>query len=169
LTDVGTPGSRSNTLPEELLLDQLPRRMTRGDRTLRLAYTPIAAEGGAAPQLLIVMTDVTEQLARERMERDTQEMVRIFQRTNHDRAGVQQFFAEAAELVRQATEPTKTTIEHDLRIVHTLKGNCRQFGLESMAALCRSRTTSAVRASISTNRICRRCSTSSGRARPTRS
>jgi len=125
-------------LPEELLLDQLPRRMTRGDRTLRLAYTPIAGEqrGDGERQLLIVMTDVTEQLARERMERDTQEMVRIFQRSNHDRAGVQQFFAEAAALVRQATEPAQTTIEQDLRIVHTLKGNCRQFGLESMAELC---------------------------------
>jgi two-component system chemotaxis sensor kinase CheA len=122
-------------LPEELLLDQLPRRMTRGDRTLRLAYTPIAGEGDSDRQLLIVLTDVTEQLARERMERDTQEMMRIFQRTTHDRAGVQQFFGEAAELVRQATEGA-SSIEHDLRIVHTLKGNCRQFGLESMAELC---------------------------------
>lgn len=133
---LGLQALAEGTLPEELLLDQLPRRMVRGDRTLRLAYTPIAGAGGSAErQLLIVMTDVTEQLARERMERDTQEMMRIFQRTTHDRAGVQQFFAEAAELVRQATEGGGS-IEHDLRIVHTLKGNCRQFGLESLAEVC---------------------------------
>ena len=53
---LGLQALAEGALPEELLLDQLPRRMTRGDRTLRLAYTPIAAEGGAAPQLLIVMT-----------------------------------------------------------------------------------------------------------------
>jgi two-component system chemotaxis sensor kinase CheA len=133
---LGLQALAEGTLPEELLLDQLPRRMIRGERTLRLSYTPIAGEGANGErQLLIVMTDVTEQLARERMERDTQEMMRIFQRTTHDRAGVQQFFAEAAELVRQATEGGGS-IEHDLRIVHTLKGNCRQFGLESMAEVC---------------------------------
>jgi HPt (histidine-containing phosphotransfer) domain-containing protein len=133
---LGLQALAEGTLPEELLLDQLPRRMARGDRTLRLAYTPIAGEGDSAErQLLIVITDVTEQLARERMERDTQEMMRIFQRTTHDRAGVQQFFAEAAELVRQATQGGGS-IEHDLRIVHTLKGNCRQFGLESLAEVC---------------------------------
>ena len=133
---VGLQALAEGALPEELLLDQLPRRMVRGERTLRLSYTPIAGEGANGErQLLIVMTDVTEQLARERMERDTQEMMRMFQRTTHDRAGVQQFFAEAAELVRQATEGAGP-IEHDLRVVHTLKGNCRQFGLESMAEVC---------------------------------
>ena len=52
-----------------------------------------------------------------------------------DRGSVQQFFAEAGQLVRQVTE-NAATLKGDLRIVHTLKGNCRQFGLDSMAEVC---------------------------------
>jgi HPt (histidine-containing phosphotransfer) domain-containing protein/two-component sensor histidine kinase len=123
-------------LPEELLLDQLPKRMTRGQHTLRLAYTPISgAANESGRQLLVVMTDVTDELARERMERDTQEMMRIFQRTANDRAGVQQFFAEADHLVRDAIEEG-AGVERDLRVIHTLKGNCGQLGLDSMVELC---------------------------------
>ena len=133
---LGLQALAEGTLPEELLLDQLPKRMARGDRTLRLAYTPIAGGGSeAGQQLLVVMTDVTDELARERMERDTQEMMRIFQRATADRAGVQQFFAEADLLVKQASE-TGGGAERDLRVIHTLKGNCRQLGLDSMADLC---------------------------------
>src|SRR5262249_16770479 len=54
----------------------------------------------------------------------------------HDRAGVQQFFAEAGQLVQQLTGALRGDLEHDLRVAHTLKGNCRQLGLESMADLC---------------------------------
>ena len=132
---IGLQALAEGILPEDLLLDQLPREMSRGARTLRLSYTPIAAtEDGAPRQLLVVMTDVTDERARQRMERDNQEMVRIFQRATADRAGVQQFFAEAGQLVQQLARPG--SIERDRHVVHTLKGNCRQMGLESIADLC---------------------------------
>ena len=132
---VGLEALTEGVLPEELLLDQLPREMSRGARTLRLAYTPIAAvEDGTPRQLLVVMTDVTDERARQRMERDSQEMVRIFQRATSDRAGVRQFFAEAGRMVQQVSQPGP--LERDRLVVHTLKGNCRQVGLESVADLC---------------------------------
>ena len=61
-------------------------------------------------------------------------MVRIFQRATSDRAGVRQFFAEAGRLMQQVSQPG--SLERDLHLVHTLKGNCRQMGLESVAELC---------------------------------
>jgi chemotaxis protein histidine kinase CheA len=100
-----------------------------------LSYTPIATSVDGSPrQLLVVITDVTDERARQRMERDSQEMARIFQRATSDRAGVQQFFAEAGLLVQQVSQPGP--IERDLHVVHTLKGNCRQMGLESVGDLC---------------------------------
>ena len=58
--ELGLAALQDGTLPLELLLAQLPRRMALGERTLRLGYTPIMGTAGAM-QLLVILTDVTDE------------------------------------------------------------------------------------------------------------
>jgi len=125
-----------DALPRELLLDQLPRRMSHGSSTLSISYRPIlAADGEAIERLLIVITDITDDLARQKVERDWREMLNVFQRANRDRAGVEQFFSESAALIEQIAAGAETA-ELERRLIHTVKGNCALFGLESISHLC---------------------------------
>ena len=122
-------------LPRDMLIDQLPRRMTAGARTFGLAYTPIlSADKTAIARLLVVITDVTDGLAREKTEQSSREITRLFQCAIHDRSGTEQFFAEGDELVAQSA--VAATAEIESRLIHTLKGNCALYGLESMVELC---------------------------------
>jgi C4-dicarboxylate-specific signal transduction histidine kinase len=131
---LGLEALRDDVLPKELVLDQLPRRLISADRTFSLTYTPIEGEDGALERLLVVITDVTDELARKIAERDGQELAAIFQRVTADRIGAERFFAETAELVRQMVAGPDLAVEK--RLIHTIKGNCAMFGIESMAQLC---------------------------------
>jgi HPt (histidine-containing phosphotransfer) domain-containing protein/two-component sensor histidine kinase len=135
--EVGLTALVEDILPREMLVDQLPQRMRRADRTLRLSYTPIlaASPAGAIARLLVVITDITDEIARDRIERDSREMMRIFQRAGSDKAGTQQFFAEAQDLVQKLVARGATP-DVDRRLVHTLKGNCAMFGIDSLFQLC---------------------------------
>lgn len=124
---------RDPVMPRELVLDQLPRRFAATDRIFDVAYTPIAAHGRDPEQLLVVISDVTAQVAREIDDREQRDMVGIFQRISIDRGGVEEFLIEASALVarlRDARDP-----DAQKRLVHELKSNCAIYGLDSYAAL----------------------------------
>jgi two-component system chemotaxis sensor kinase CheA len=131
--DLGLAALRDGTLPLELLLAQLPKRMALGDRTLRLDYTPIMGTG--VMQLLVILTDVTDELLRERVEREAREMIQVFRRIGSDRVGFEHFFYEATGLVAQIVAGENSR-EVERRLVHTLKGNAALYGVESVASLC---------------------------------
>jgi two-component system, chemotaxis family, sensor kinase CheA len=125
---------RDDVMPVALILDQLPRRLELAPRIYDVAYTPIRREGLAAiDQLLVVISDVTEQVARELADREQGEMVGIFQRISVDRSGVEEFLLEAGGLVTQLRDEQDPVVQK--RIVHTLKGNCAIYGLSSYASL----------------------------------
>jgi two-component system chemotaxis sensor kinase CheA len=119
-------------LPIELALDQLPGRLTAGDRQLRLEYRPIAGALGLE-RLLVVVSDITVEVERERAELDRRELIAVFERLSADRDGFIEFYAEAASLVRQIGDADGETLGRQL---HTLKGNAALFSIESIAALC---------------------------------
>jgi len=131
---VGLETLSEGIMPSDLVLDQLPKRMTCGDRTLSVSYTPISSGAGDFDRLLVVMTDITDELARARMERDNKEMIQIFKRAATDRAGTETFFAETQQMVQTLGEGQTREVER--RLVHTLKGNCAMFGIDSVAQLC---------------------------------
>lgn len=123
-------------LPRDLLLDQMPKRMSTGKQTWSMAYTPILSRtDDRIERILLVLSDITEDLVRERMERDSREMMAIFQRVTSDRSGAEQFFEEAHALVKQISAGDSPR-EIEARVIHTLKGNCTLFGIESMAQMC---------------------------------
>jgi two-component system chemotaxis sensor kinase CheA len=123
---------RDDIMPPELLLEQLPHRFKLEHRIYDVSYTPISPRG-KIEQLLVVISDVTDSVARETGDREQREVVRIFQRITIDRGGVEEFLHEAGTLV------TELRAEHDpviqKRLVHTLKGNCAIYGMDSYAAL----------------------------------
>lgn len=127
---------RDGVLPLEVCLGQLPRRFEAHGRIFDVAYSPILNEA-EPPQLervLVILSDVTQQLARERAERDQREMLAVFQRIVADRTSCEEFLAETSALLDGLRLPGERAIE--LRALHTLKGNCAMFGFETFAELC---------------------------------
>jgi two-component system chemotaxis sensor kinase CheA len=119
-------------LPSEVALDQLPKRFSTGGRSFDVLYTPVGARE-QFDNLLVIFNDVTEQLARERAEREQNELREIFQRILVDPTGVEEFLAEASKLVTALETEQDPVVQH--RIVHTLKGNSGVYGLNSLADL----------------------------------
>src|SRR6185503_7166356 len=102
--------------------------------TLRLGYQPIMGPDGVL-QLLVILTDITDEIVRERVERDSWEMSQVFRRIGSDRLGFEHFFYEATGLVAQIVAGSNSR-EVERRLIHTLKGNAALYGVESVAQLC---------------------------------
>jgi two-component system chemotaxis sensor kinase CheA len=121
-------------LPIEVTLDQLPKRVALSGRNFEIEYRPILAADGKLDRVLLVLSDVTAVLERERAEAGEREATRLFTRLVADRAGFLEFFAEAELLVESIRSAQNAT---DLvRPLHTLKGNAGIFGIDSVARLC---------------------------------
>jgi two-component system chemotaxis sensor kinase CheA len=131
--DIGLSELRDDIMPAELVLDQIPKRFEAGERTFDVTYTPIHDSDNKIDRLLVIMSDVTETLARERAEREQKELVGLFQRISVDRTGVEEFLTEAGGLVGAIRSENDAVVQQ--RLVHTLKGNCAIYGLESYAEL----------------------------------
>lgn len=123
-------------LPREVLIDQLPRKLTVKGRHLSCTYFPIV-EGDQLAALLVVVNDVTEQLAHARQEAEQKELVEILQGLMRDRAGFFTFFTEATRMVDRLRAALSETDGRSIKtLLHTLKGNAAQAGLVLVAELC---------------------------------
>jgi HPt (histidine-containing phosphotransfer) domain-containing protein len=122
-------------MPLELTLDQMPRQLELDDTHLRVEYRPI---GAAEPfdRFLVVISDVTVELARAQGERERREVVAVFERVLLDRSGFEMFFEEGSNVVDALTRGDGTDLSVVKRLVHTLKGNAALSGLASIAELC---------------------------------
>jgi two-component system chemotaxis sensor kinase CheA len=123
------------SLPLELALDQLPKRLQVGARVWSFGYSAIGAGTGEPPRVLLVITDITAEVSRERAESEQQDFQRAFNHFMRDRTGFLEFIEEAEKLVGQSQESWRDKSEMR-RILHTLKGNCGLFGISRLAGLC---------------------------------
>jgi HPt (histidine-containing phosphotransfer) domain-containing protein/two-component sensor histidine kinase len=123
-----------DVLPVELALDQMPQRMVVDGRVLELAYRPIGASG-AVERALLLVSDITSRVERERYEEENAEIISVCERILFDRAGFVEFLSDADALVRTVAAPASTGDERR-RALHTLKGNCGLSGLPVMARNC---------------------------------
>ena len=123
---------RDDLLPAELALDQFPRRLVRAGRIFDLAYSAIT-KNETIERLLVVISDVTSQVEHQLMERSQRELVALFERILVDRSGVEEFLTEAGGLVAAMRVEPDPLVQR--RLLHTLKGNCAIYGLESYAEL----------------------------------
>jgi HPt (histidine-containing phosphotransfer) domain-containing protein len=138
-------------LPRDLLLDQLPRRVEIEGKTLAVAYKPIegvpsrrgsreevTARPGSEPRIgrmLVVITDVTGELARVRAEQGQRELASVMERYGRDRSAALTFFEEARAACSQIGDGNMSA-ENLLRGLHTLKGNARLMGLMAFSTVC---------------------------------
>ncbi len=120
-------------MPLELTLDQMPRRLEIDGRYLKLEYQPIGGE--SFTKLLVVISDVTDLLGRERSEQEARDILNATSCLLADRAGFLQFFSETQDLIRSIDE-NRTDLGKLKRDLHTLKGNTAVFGMAHLSALC---------------------------------
>ena len=126
-------------MPLALTLEQMPRVLEVDARQHTVEYMPIG-EGDSPERFLVVVTDVTAEVNRERAERDRRESMELFERLLADRTAVDTFFEEGAALTAAITSARPAHLPVLQRMLHTLKGNSAIFGLQGpLVALPRSR------------------------------
>jgi two-component system chemotaxis sensor kinase CheA len=121
-------------LPLVLCLEQLPRTVQVNETVFEFTYRPVL-DGETLAQVVVVVSDVTARVAQERAEQAQREMMAIFNRILADKMAFELFFGEAASLV-EAIQNHGGTASELKRYVHTLKGNCALYGLESISSVC---------------------------------
>lgn len=122
-------------MPAEVTIDQLPKRFVAGKRTLSIEYTPVEVNG-ALTALAIVISDITPDVEREKLESENREMMAMIERISEDKIGFMEFYAEADGLIESLRQDSRDDLILVKRRVHTLKGNCALFGLDRVAAAC---------------------------------
>ena len=124
-----------DVLPIELSLEQMPKRLVRGERTWELGYCPIY-EAEKIVNLLVVVDDATERLKTEQAEAEQRAFIAIIELILKDRNGTASFIEEASKLVNEIAGDAPVPRDLLTRQLHTLKGNAGIFGLKPLAALC---------------------------------
>lgn len=132
---VGWASLDDEFMPLEVVLDQMSRRLERDGRFFDLEFRAIEDDEAQGP-ILVVVRDVTESVERERAEQAQREAIAIFRAIVGDRAGFDEFFAEASALVHEITDLDATDAARLVRAIHTLKGNAGTFEIESVVRVC---------------------------------
>lgn len=129
---MGFEALREDYVPEELILDQLPKYLCHKERDYACTYTPIRA-GARLEGILVVIKDVTTEMAHARQEALGRERLALFNAIAGDRAAFLAFVDESNESL---THLSSTTLEMQRRVVHTLKGNAGMVSLGVLASIC---------------------------------
>ncbi len=130
--EIGWDELDSDWMPEDLAIDQLPKRLRAGDRQLALDYRTIRDDSGALERVLLVISDITATLAAAEAERAGREMLAVFSLTRRDPTALGDFLAEARQLV-EAIAGAAGSPADEKRWIHTLKGSGALMGLERLA------------------------------------
>ena len=126
-----------DSLPLELAIDQLPKQVRCDDTTLGLRYQPILNHD-QVEKVIVVITDVSDEIARQRAEATQKEFASVFARLVSDPRCVQQFLVEGGALVRALCHlaADDTSLVDQKRWLHTLKGNAGFLGLTRLRDQC---------------------------------
>ena len=121
-----------DVLPLEVALDQMPKSLERGARQFALSFTPVLEDGKVEGALLMVR-DVTAELAARRADVVRTEQIKVFEGVMRDRPGFLEFLSEARSLYERICDPCAGDRSETLRALHTLKGNAATFGVTSVS------------------------------------
>jgi HPt (histidine-containing phosphotransfer) domain-containing protein/PAS domain-containing protein len=133
--ELGWEDLQSGAMPSSIVISQLPKTWCSGERHYHVSFQPIGGEANFDRMLLIV-SDVTDQIARTHREADQREQLFIFERFMADRSGLFEFLSESKRLVDESINTGTSDQTRIFRLVHTLKGNCALFGIGSIARRC---------------------------------
>lgn len=118
-------------LPEELNCDQVPSRVVRDDRALRIQVSAVRDAAGTVAQVLFGISDVTELEAAERANRDNQTLLRALKDPEPFRRFVGDLNARLSS-VREAVQASDDPRAR--RELHTIKGNASCYGMVDLAS-----------------------------------
>jgi HPt (histidine-containing phosphotransfer) domain-containing protein len=122
-----------NVLPFELSSDQVPSRLVRDGKHFNLAFKQLL-EGENFAKVLVVVSDMTASIESHRKEIEAQETQNIVEFLLRDKNGFHTFVKECQELFKVVLDSQNlVTIK---RAIHTLKGNCSVFGLNTLSTKC---------------------------------
>lgn len=124
-------------LPPVVALGQLPSELRAGPRTFSLRYLPLYRDSQEyeLESVLVVIDDVTERLARERVQAEYGELLQAFEKLISDRSGFTGFLQDGRERVSAIVHGRIDGSELK-RSLHTLKGNAAVMGLSRLSGLC---------------------------------
>lgn len=131
--ELGFDTLKAQLLPIDVAIGQLPATLSREERKFRIEYLPI---GVPATALLLVVSDVTDELAHQLAEGAQRELICVVENAYRDRAGFLAFLQDADELVRTSVVARDEPLSDLKRRIHTLKGNASLFGVSSVADVC---------------------------------
>lgn len=121
----------ADVLPREVLLDQMPARLQRGERTFGVHYRVLGAP--AVENIVVVVRDITHELAAKAAEDERVESAELFERVVHDPAGFGVFLREARQLFAVVVEDDGRLRD---RALHTLKGTAASMGALRVSTWC---------------------------------
>ncbi len=102
---------------------------------MSLQYVPLF-ENGELTHIVVVVSDITANVEREKLEAENREFMAIIDRITSDQVAFLEFFAEAESLVGKLRQRNDTVTDELLRDIHTLKGNTSMFGLTRVSKAC---------------------------------
>lgn len=120
-------------LPLEAAIGQMPQHIEIEDRRYALSYKPIVEQEVLCGALLVV-SDVTRETERMRRDAEQRELIGVFERFMQDRVGFMEFVEEGEALMKQVVG-AEVAPDLLMRALHTLKGTCSIFGVESVATV----------------------------------
>ena len=152
--ELGFESVKEGILPTDVALFQLPKRLKNGDKTYTVQYQMMSNMGYGPEQnflepganskkgedlpekILVIISDITERLGREAVERQQGDLLEVFQHMMRDKSGLLEFLAEADDLMRFLTGGHHEDLDHFKRTLHTLKGNAAIFGMRNVSEIC---------------------------------
>lgn len=129
--ELGFRSLAADVMPSDVVIAQLPARISHRGRELKVDYRPL---GEPISSLLVVVTDITAELAREAAEREQRELVAVLETCRRDRAAFLAFIEDTDRIVGR--DVIAMPVEELQREVHTLKGNAALFGVCTLAEVC---------------------------------
>jgi two-component system chemotaxis sensor kinase CheA len=132
LFSLGLSQLQDDVMPWQVTVDQMPRRLLRGETILDLSYKLVPGDDKLA--LLVVARDVTARVHSEHAEQEARERQGLVAKLLLDKHGFSGFVRDAEHLL--ATLDSESEPQLALRALHTLKGNVAVYGLSTMARMC---------------------------------
>jgi ABC-type transport system substrate-binding protein/PAS domain-containing protein len=122
-------------LPEQLNIDQFPRRIEAGGKALDLAPAPLRDATGAISAVLFSVFDATDRVAAERNQDQLRGVVNVLKHRDAFSSFVREVIETSSSLMASYVPGDAEWEVVTRRFVHTCKGVLGQFGLSSLAKL----------------------------------
>ncbi|HEY4222973.1 MAG TPA: ATP-binding protein, partial [Myxococcota bacterium] len=133
--EVGFSDLFTGVLPFAIVAGQLPRRLVSQERTFELELTAIPDDSGAVGHVLVMISDVSDRVAREVAEAEGKDLLGLLDLLVVDRGAFAEFVDECDALVMHIREWGADRTSR-LRDLHTLKGSASLVGMGSLASAC---------------------------------